>query len=62
MALAVHHSCLNIVNGFVDLLGDYLPYLKYMSISSALILEVMAIIGMVVLISRMQTVADTPSR
>ena len=38
------------------------PYRKYMSISSARIFEVMAMIGMCGRISRIQTVAETPSR
>jgi hypothetical protein len=41
---------------------DDLPYLKYISMSSALILEVIAMMGIFGRISRMQTVAETPSR
>src|SRR5258706_4853380 len=62
MVSEVRHSSLATVSTSQKAQQIVIPYLKYMSISSVLILEVIATIGIAGAISRMQTVAETPSR
>jgi len=55
------HACRNQSVSLVDN-ELFLPYRKYISISSARIFEVMATIGIFGNFSRIHTVAETPSK